>query len=35
VGNARVSLHFKRQENRTHVDVLSSSAPLRVRIDLD
>jgi glycogen debranching enzyme len=35
VGDARVSLHFKRHDNRTHVDVLSSSAPLRVRIDLD
>ena len=36
VGNSRVSLHFKRTDHRTHVDVRDSSgAPLHVTIQLD
>jgi len=35
VGETRVSLHFERQGRRTHVDVVDSSEPLHVRIDID
>jgi glycogen debranching enzyme len=35
VGDAKVALRFKRHEGRTHVDVIDSSAPLRIRIELE
>jgi glycogen debranching enzyme len=35
VGDVSVSLHFKRHEQRTHVDVIDCSGPLHVRIELD
>jgi glycogen debranching enzyme len=35
VGDAKVSLHFQRENQRTHVDVVDCSQPLRVRIEID